>query len=31
MTDREFLSKLESFRDKQKNLYLSMENGYERA
>lgn len=31
MTDREFLQKLENFRDKQKKLYLSMENGYERA
>lgn len=31
MTDREFLKKLESFRDKQKELYLNMENGYGRA
>lgn len=31
MTDREFLKKLNEFRDKQKQRYLSMENGYERA
>lgn len=31
MTDREFLNKLENFRDEQRELYLSMENGYKRA
>lgn len=31
MTDREFLTHLQSFRDKQKEMYLSMNPGYERA
>ena len=31
MTDREFLTYLQSFRDKQKELYLSMSTGYEEA
>ena len=31
MTDREFLAHLQSFRDKQKQLYLSMSPGYEQA
>lgn len=31
MTDREFLAFLQRFRDKQKELYLSMSPGYEQA
>ena len=31
MTDREFLTHLQSFRDKQKELYLNMIPGYEQA
>lgn len=31
MTDIEFLSRLENMRDKQKEKYLSMPNGYEQA
>lgn len=31
MTDREFLAYLQRFRDKQKELYLSMSPGYEQA
>lgn len=31
MTDREFLTYLENIRDKQKEKYLSMPNGYEQA
>lgn len=31
MTDREFLAYLKNFRDKQKELYLSMSPGYEQS
>jgi len=31
MTDREFLAYLQRFRDKQKELYLSMSPGYKQA